>query len=54
MKRVASIFAVAAMTIGLFASCESENSIAENDALYELEVEASTDGDSVRTTSRKL
>lgn len=53
MKKAVSIFAVMVMSIGLFTSCESETSIEESDALYELEVEASRDADSVRTTSRE-
>lgn len=51
MKRVASIFAVAVMTIGLFASCESETSVNDSDALYDMQVEA-TDGDYKTTTGR--
>ncbi|MGB7393236.1 MAG: hypothetical protein WA913_02465 [Pricia sp.] len=53
MKKVASIFAVVVMSVGLFASCESETSIEDSDALYELEVEANRDGDIVKTTSRQ-
>lgn len=52
MKKAASIFAVLVMSVGLFTSCESETSVDDNDALYEVEVQASTDGDIVRTTQR--
>lgn len=53
MKKAASIFAVLVMSFGLFTSCESETSVNDNDALYNVEVQASTDGDLVRTTSRQ-
>ncbi|CAM4305951.1 hypothetical protein [Zobellia nedashkovskayae] len=49
MKKVASIFAVMAMSLGLMTSCESEN---KEDALYELNSDASTDGDDVQTDRR--
>jgi hypothetical protein len=52
MKKAVSIFAVMVMSVGLFTSCESETSIEDSEALYELEVEASRDGDSVRTAGR--
>ena len=40
MKKVVSIFAVLVMSVGLF-SCENDNSLAEDQALYEnLEVQA--------------
>jgi hypothetical protein len=53
MKKAASIFAVLVMSVGLFTSCESETSVDDNDALYDVQVEASTDGDHVETTRRK-
>lgn len=53
MKKVTSIFAVLVMSVGLFTSCESETNVTENDALYDVQVEASTDGDLHRTTSRQ-
>jgi len=54
MKKVVSIFAVVVMSAGLFTSCESETSVDDSDALYNVEVNAATDGDIVRTTRRKL
>ncbi|MGB6150958.1 MAG: hypothetical protein WBG48_03110 [Pricia sp.] len=53
MKKVASIFAVVVMSVGLFTSCESETNVEESDALYDVEVNAATDGDMLRTTRRK-
>ena len=53
MKKVVSIFAVALLTAGLFVSCESENNIEDSDALYNVEVEASTDGDHLVVTDRE-
>lgn len=53
MKKAASIIAVLVMSVGLFTSCESETNVDDNDALYNVEVQASTDGDILRTTSRQ-
>lgn len=53
MKKVVSIFAVVVMSVGLFTSCESETNVDDSDALYEVEVVASTDGDSLRTAGRE-
>ncbi len=52
MKKVASIFAVLVMSVGLFTSCESETSVTDNDALYDVQVQASNDGDDIRTDRR--
>ncbi|WP_373517987.1 hypothetical protein [Pricia sp.] len=41
MKKVVSIFAVLVMSVGLFTSCESETNVEDNDALYDVEVQAS-------------
>ncbi|SHI93501.1 hypothetical protein [Pseudozobellia thermophila] len=51
MKRVASIFAVVVMAIGMF-SCEAETNLEETDAVYELNIDAATDGDDVRPDER--
>lgn len=40
MKKAVSIFAVVLMSVGLFSSCESETNVADNDALYDVEVQA--------------
>ncbi|MBU3027055.1 hypothetical protein Q4603_05325 [Zobellia galactanivorans] len=52
MKKVASIFALLVMSVGLFTSCESETKVDESDALYDLHIDASTDGDDVETDGR--
>ncbi len=52
MKKAASIFAVLVMSLGLFTSCESDTSVADNDALYNVQVQASNDGDDIRTDRR--
>ncbi|HET8737499.1 MAG TPA: hypothetical protein VFM69_12970 [Pricia sp.] len=51
MKKAVSIFAVVVMSVGLFTACESETSIEESDALYELEVQAG-DGEMQEITGR--
>lgn len=53
MKKVASIFAVVIMSVGLFTSCESETSVEDSDALYELDLRADRDKDYVPTTGRQ-
>ena len=54
MKKVASIFAVTVMTLGLFTSCEADSNVAENDALYEMDTEAGgRDGEIHRITGRQ-
>lgn len=53
MKKVASIFAVVVMSVGLFTSCESESNVDDSDALYDVEVNAGVDGDIHRTNSRE-
>lgn len=40
MKKAVSIFAVLVMSVGLFSSCESETSVKDNDALYDVQVQA--------------
>ncbi|MDT7830670.1 hypothetical protein RQM65_18520 [Pricia sp. S334] len=52
MKKVASIFAVMVMSVGLFASCESETKVDENDALYDVQIDA-TDRAHNETTQRE-
>ncbi|PKA96586.1 hypothetical protein B0O79_0224 [Flavobacteriaceae bacterium MAR_2009_75] len=52
MKKVASIFAVVVMAIGMF-SCEAETNLEETEAVYELNVDAATDGDDVRQDDRE-
>lgn len=53
MKKLASIFAVVMMSVGLFASCEDDSNVAENDALYEVQDQTATDGDSKYYTGRE-
>ncbi len=52
MKKVVSIFAVVVMSVGLFSSCESETNVADDDALYNVEVQA-TDRAYNKTTERE-
>ncbi|WP_209400026.1 hypothetical protein [Pseudozobellia sp. WGM2] len=52
MKKVASIFAVVVMAIGMF-SCEAETNLEETEAVYKLNVDAATDGDDVRQDDRE-
>lgn len=51
MKKVASIFAVVVMSIGMF-SCEAESS-AEADAVYDVTVDAPVDGDDIPIDERE-
>ena len=53
MKKVASIFAVVMMSVGLFTSCEDDSNVAENDALYEVQDTVANDGDSKHLTERE-
>lgn len=50
MKKAASIFAVLLMSVGLFASCESETSVEDSDALYDVQIEAHIDDKAGRET----
>jgi len=52
MKKVVSIFAVVVMSVGLFSSCESETNVADNDALYDVQVQ-STDRAYNESTERE-
>lgn len=51
MKKAVSIFAVLVMTIGMF-SCEAETNLEETDAVYDINVNAATDGEDLRTERR--
>ena len=51
MKKVASIFAVVVMSIGMF-SCEAENNVQDTDAVYDLNIDASVDGDDIPQDER--
>ncbi len=51
MKKAVSIFAVLVMTVGMF-SCEAETNLEETDAVYELNVDAATDRNDIKTESR--
>lgn len=44
MKKVLSILAVMTLTVGLF-SCEADSNIEETEALFEVEQNASDDGE---------
>ena len=50
MKKVASVFAVVVMSVGMF-SCEAETNLDETEAVYELNLQAG-DGDHTETESR--
>ena len=51
MKKVASILAVVVMSIGMF-SCEAENNVQDTDAVYDLNIDASVDGDDIPQDER--
>ena len=53
MKKVASIFAVVMMSVGLFTSCEDDTNVADNDALYELQDKNAGDGEYNEPTERE-
>ncbi len=52
MKKAVSIFAVLVMSAGLFTSCESESNVDENDALYDVQVDATHDRTYNKVTQR--
>lgn len=52
MKKVASIFAVVVMATGMI-SCEAETNLDDTDAVYELNIDAATDGDDLEPDVRE-
>lgn len=51
MKKVVCIFAVVAMSVGVY-SCESDSNLEETDAVYELHVDALPDGEHAPSDGR--